>query len=284
MYRRCFEWLLLVVLPLTVLGAAPPAKGRGTELSFSPVSLAEVSSLQVLIFNLEVRPGRPEYPPSPCDVTLTLNDNQGKLLKGPIPHTFEQTGNGSMLTSWQARVLASTGASAVVPAIQMRGANGRSCSGIVASVQVNKTTEKGPTVDVMVPTGVYGKKLGPPTINTTPLNAYVLAPVAPENGEELGIHIANLTDVAGHHFPPSPCLPAVQFHLANGDTVGGEQIGSDASYDVFSFPDDLPDESATAVVLLSGQGCHGLSVTGELLNNDGMKITALPAVQDPRGY
>ena len=62
MYRKLFERMLLVVLPVAMLGAAPmsgsvsssPAKGGGTLLTFPSVRSADVNTLQVLLFNLHV--------------------------------------------------------------------------------------------------------------------------------------------------------------------------------------------------------------------------------------
>jgi len=275
MYRKMFGRLLLVVLPLALVGAAPmsgpssssPAKGGSMQLTFPSVRSADVSTLQVLLFNLQVRPGRPEYPPSPCTATVEIRDAQGGIVSGPDSFNLAQGESASPFV-WEGPGTPDT-ASTLLPAVQLAGANGRSCSGVTASIKVSPSDG---APQYVAPNQSMGTNPEPPSLNTTPLGAHVLAPFEIEPGQGLSIVVTNSANVVGHGFPPSPCLPAVQFFgsLSGSTTMEGESLLPGDSHKFQTKPSNAGDSGvAEAVVLAGSAACHSLTVTAKIQSPDG---------------
>ncbi|MGA9191777.1 MAG: hypothetical protein WBZ24_08600 [Anaerolineales bacterium] len=284
MHRRMFGRLLLVVLPLALVGAAPmswsasssPAKGGGTLLSFPSVDSADVNTLQVLLFNLQVRPGRPEYPPSPCMATFEIRNAQGDVVFELDPLGLAQGESASPFV-WEGPGTIDT-ASILQPAVQLAGANGRSCSGVTASIKVSPS-DGAPFF--VAPIQSMGTNPRRPSLNTTPLGAHVLAPFEIEPGQRLSIVVTNSANVVGHAFPPSPCLPAVQFFgsLSGSATTEGESL---LPGDSLTFQKELSNAGdsgvAEAVVLAGSAACRSLSVTAEIQSQGGDVVLDVPVL------
>jgi hypothetical protein len=265
-------WLLLVmILPLTLIGAKPwrgvdasAGKSQGTFV-FDPVSIESFQSMHLLLSNLRVRPGRPAFPPSPCLATVLIRNIDGDVAYSSDPLELGVDVPASFDLSRE--TLSTDELSTFLPAVQLTGANSRSCSGVAASMELKNSAGQS---SYRLPGVAKGKKPGPPNLNLTPSNAQVLAPFYVESGQSLQIVFSNTAEVIGHGYPPSPCLPAVQFFGVMGGTytTDGEALLPGTSFTV--DPTSEVSGAADALVILGGNACRSVVVSAKIMNDDGL--------------
>jgi len=158
------------------------------------------------------------------------------------------------------------GLSTFLPAVQLTGMNSRSCSGVVASMELKAL--EGP-ISYLLPQVAKRKKPGSPNLNLTHLDAQVMAPFVVGSGQSLKIVPSNAADVIGHGYPPSPCLPAVQFFGAidHTYTTDGEALEPGESFTV--EPPIKHSGAADAVILPGARARRFLEATAEITSSDG---------------
>lgn len=272
---RKLGWRLLVcLLPLALISAGQAGRVDRkvpVRLAFPGVSLKTGQSLKVVLANLSIRPGLPAYPPSPCVYSISVN--------GEPVHFSDGESVGSLEPGDLESVPVDTAAGETQVAIELDATNARDCSGVIASIEVKQGSLP---VLVKAPHSMTGRIAGQPNLNGAASELRLLAPVDLAGGPGIHVRLANVSGDIGHAFPPSPCVYQVQ-------AVGGGIGALDASLPVSSVSGTLGlggeanftvgGEGVVAIAIRSAHhGCSALTVSGQLLDSDGLGVETLALV------
>jgi hypothetical protein len=263
MVRRMVWWLFAAVLPLALIGAGPwagmaeAASGPRGKWVFDPVALAEGQSLKVVLAKVSLRPGEPQFPPSPCDFKIRFFNEQGDQVGTAVTGSI---GIEPVQESAPAR------AGELQAVVNFSGPNARDCSGVVGSVVV--TGMHGNTILIQGPKPTTARTPLTPNMNGASYTVHVLAPLDLAGASSLHLRLANVRGDIGHAFPPSPCDYQVQAFggqilmdddsEANPPTSGSLGAGRSASFEIRGGG------IVTAVVLSRANGCRSFSASGTI--------------------